>query len=59
MTLKKIRSGPSRLYPGLTVLHAAKGGGPVLAADASWRTVNGLMLGTNRGLWAWTFRRSS
>jgi hypothetical protein len=59
MSLKKIRNGPSRLYQGVTVLHAAKGGEPVLVAQSSWRTINGLMLSTSRGTWAWTFRRSS
>lgn len=59
MTLKKIRTGPSRLYPGLTVLHASKGGGPVLREQASIWTINGLMWSSDRGTWTWTFRRHS
>lgn len=59
MTITKIRSTRSRLYRGLTVLHAMKDGGAVLREQSSWRTVNGLMLSTDRGTWCWTFRRRS
>jgi len=59
MRVTKIRPRRSSLYGTLTVLHAAKGGGPVLRDGGSWRTVNGLLLSTGRGTWAWTFRRDS
>lgn len=57
MSLIKIRDTRSRLYGPLTLLHAAKGGGPVLREQGSWRTVNGVMVSTERGTWCWTFRR--
>ena len=56
MTITKIRDSRSRLYRGLTVLHATKDGGPVLREQSSWRTINGLMLSIDRGTWCWTFR---
>jgi hypothetical protein len=45
------------LYRGLTLTHAEKGGGPVLKDEASWRTINGLMV-TFRGYnYMFLFRR--
>lgn len=32
---------------GITVLHSYKGGAPVLKGDASWRTVDGLLVNTS------------
>lgn len=65
MKTTKIKDTKSKIYPGLTVLHAAKDGGPVIRLGCErWyeklATVNGLMVSTDRwGTWCWEFRRTS
>lgn len=47
---------PSRIYHGASLTHAVRGGGPVLEIDASWRTVNGVLVATRRGSVWFEFR---
>lgn len=50
-----------RIYAFVTLLHASPGGSPVLRGQASWRTINGVMLNSRRlRLHGWLlFRRTS
>jgi hypothetical protein len=38
----------ARVYRGAGILHATKTDGPVLKGEASWRTVSGFFINTQR-----------
>jgi hypothetical protein len=38
----------TRISKRAGLLHATKGGGPVLITESSWRTVNGFFINTER-----------
>jgi hypothetical protein len=46
MKIEKYRR--ARIYKRFGVLHAMKGGSPVLITESSWRTVNGFFINTER-----------
>jgi hypothetical protein len=44
----EVRRRRLSLYGPVTVMHAARGGGPVLRGEASWRTASGVLLSNRR-----------
>lgn len=53
--VEHVRRGAS-IYGRFTVLHAARGGGPVRRGESSWRTVCGVMLQGSEHRWIIVWR---